>query len=527
MTLLLVLACTTPATTPTPDPSDRPGHVVRLTHLQWENSVDDLLNLKAPTPFSKSFVPDPAVSTFENDSAALSVSPVLWQQYQSAAETLAAQVVTDHDLYHYAVPQDLRPSHPAPGDDERDAWIAGFGARAFRRPLEPDEIAAFTRLFDSGKGLFGTGDPFMDGVRACIAAFLQSPGFLYRTEGVHGPAAATELSPDELASKLSYSLWNTMPDAELAAAAGDGTLPKQALVPEVARLLADPRGHAMVADLHRQLLHVDSYAQIWRPSEQVLGIDVYKDSAPASMQAEVYAFVDHVVYTGGTVRDLFTSSHTFIDDNLADIYDVPAPGGALVATDLDPGRRAGLLTLSGFLAWEASDSEPNLIERGAFVNRSILCVDVPPPPPTATPLPEDDGDSTLRERIEEHTSTCGAGCHTSFINPIGFAFGKYDEEGRFVDRDHGRDIDATGTYTFDDGTMSYDGAVELGGVLAARAQVHRCYVAHLLGYLEGRSPAEVDEARIEQLTAASLAGRPIRDLITDVVIDPAFRQVAP
>ena len=289
-------------------------------------------------------------------------------------------------------------------------------------------------------------------------------------------------------------------------------------------MLAAPAAHQMVVDLHRQLLHVDSYEHIFRPSEEVLGIDVFDDSLPAAMQREVYTFVDELVFHGGTVRDLFTSPDSFVDEKLAAIYGISGVvGDELVPVALDPAERAGLLTLSGFLAWEASVTEPNLIERGAFVNDTFLCVDVPPPPANVPPLPEEVEGLPLREVVEDHTSACGGGCHTALINPIGFAFGKYDETGAFVPEDRGQPIDATGTYTFEDGPHSFDGAVALATVMAEREEVHRCYVTHLLTYLEGQVPTSADEAQVARLTEASLSGTPILDLISDIATSREFR----
>jgi hypothetical protein len=521
---------------PDPDPSVESPRLLRLTHKQWENTVVDLLGLTEPTGLSDNFVPDPAVSTFENDAGQFLVSPVLWQQYQSAAETLAERVVTEPDIYAAVVPQDLRPDGPTPGADERDAWIAEFGARAFRRPLDADELEGFRTLFAQGAGIFASGDAFVDGVHACVAAFLQSPGFLYRSEGARSPAEATYLPPDDFAAKLSYALWNTMPDEELADAAEQDGLSPGTLDAEVQRMLDDHRGHEMVADLHRQLLHIDSYAQIYRPDQVVFDIGTYASSVPASMQVEAYSFVDHVIYGGGTLQDLLTSPRSWIDDNLAPIYGIrPFIGAAglrrggrgMRPVTLDPNERAGILTLSGFLAWEADQTTPNLIERGAFINSALLCVDLPPPPASATPLPTNDEGLTERERIDEHTSECGAGCHTDLINPIGYAFGNYDEDGKYVVAENGHPIDATGEYTFDDGTYTFDGAVDLAWLLSEREQVHRCYVGHLMGYLQGRPPDEGDEKQLERLTTASMGGEPIRDIITDIVTDPAFRRMRP
>ncbi len=541
MLLLLVLSCATPP--------EAIGHAYRLNHRQWDHTVVDLLGLPEPTGLSEGFVPDPASSTFDTHLAPLTVSPVLWQQYQDAAAALAERAVTEEDLYAVVVPDELQPWASIHTPQERDAWIEHFGHRAFRRPLEGPEVEQFAELFDEGAIVFATGDPFADGVQAAVTGFLVAPGFLYRTEGLYGtPAVAGELSPVELASRLSYALWNTMPDDELLAAAESDGLTADTLREQAERMLDAPQSHAMLADLHRQLLHVDSYSQIWRPSEEVLGIDVFQDSLPAMMQQEVYAFVDDVIYGGGTVRDLLTLPYTYANSALAEVYGVEGVDSEeLVPVNLDPNERAGLLTMSGFLAWRADTTQPNLIGRGGFVNDALLCADLPPPPASATPLPvEDAEDLTLRELIEAHTSECGGSCHNDLLNPVGFAFGVYDHDGYYAPMEptttssddeeessltagveDGIPIDASGTYAFEDGSFSFVDAVDLAWIMSEREQVHRCYAEHLAGYLEGATTDNLNAAFVDELAASSMAGTPIRDIVLTIVTDPEFRQIRP
>lgn len=525
MVLLTILSCGADA------PEEAQGRLFRLNHRQWESTVVDLLGLTDSTELSQDFVPDPAASTFDTNLTTLSVSPTLWQQYRYAAEVLAERAVTEEDLYAVVVPEDLRPQYSVYTTTQRDAWIAHFGRRVWRRSLTTMEVDELAVLFDDGQNAFFSGDPFVDGVRAVITVTLQSPAFLYRTEGVEGEDG--ELSQGELASKLSYSLWGSMPDEALLAAAEADALTGSGLVEQVERMLDDPRGQAIVSDIHRQLLHVDSYAQIWRPDDEVLGIGTFAASLPAMMQQEVYAFVGDVVYSDGTLRDLLTSPTTFVNADLAEVYGFENLRNEeeLVALSLDPDERAGLLTLSGFLAWQADSSKPNLIERGAFINDALLCADVPPAPSNASPLPTDTEDLSLRELIQAHTSSCGGSCHNDLINPIGFAFGAYDENGVYVPleenarRDIVEPVNVTGSYTFTDGVFSFDGAVELAAIMAEREQVHRCYVEHLYSYLGGMPTDSLDEDLLDRLTADSMGDRAIRSLIIDIVTDEDFRKL--
>ncbi|MEQ1567199.1 MAG: DUF1592 domain-containing protein [Myxococcota bacterium] len=640
----------------------------RLTHPQWENSVQDLLQLDAPSGLSGSFIGDTLAEGFENDAENLLVSPELWVDYQRAAESLAAQVIADDLLYARVVPQDPRTGggggggfdeqiegesgevttttgtnagsawnlwsagellatfdlpadgqytlearvwadqagpdlaratlgvdgvdaltvdvtaessggaevlsvvvdatagahtvhvgflndfyDPDAGADrnlyvdwvavrtggsgsgtagptERDEWISTFGRRAHRRPLDVGEVASYAALFDQGPTLFGTGDDFADGVQLVLTAMLQSPWFIYRVEAT--PAAGTEpvpLSSYELASKLSYALWNTMPDdALLDLADADGLASEAGLRAEALRLLDDPRARDTIADLHRQALFLDNYDNLFKDPGLY---PEFTATTPASMKAEAVAFVDDVVFGDGTVRDLYTRPHTFVNDDLAPIYGLSGNfGDELVPVDLDPNERAGLLTLSGFLSLEADPYISSPIKRGVFVNLHVWCVDLPPPPNNVPPLPASDGQMTTRELVESHTGagTCGQGCHSTYINPPGYAFENYDALGRYRTEEYGFPIDASGEYPMAAGKVGWDDPLAFSAVVADANETHRCYAQHLLEYVQGRHSTPEDGGRLDRLATASRDdGLAIRELILNLVLDDSFRTRSP
>ncbi|MEM6931574.1 MAG: DUF1588 domain-containing protein, partial [Myxococcota bacterium] len=308
--------------------------------------------------------------------------------------------------------------------------------------------------------------------------------------------------------------------------AAEAGLGEGALAEHAARMLDDPRARGMVRDLHRQWLDIDGYENIWRTDEERYG--EYTASTPYAMTLEVYAYVDRVAYGGGTVEELFSSRTTVVEDRLAATYGledvVGRDNGNMVEVQLDPNERAGLLSLSGWLALQSDAFTEDLIHRGAFVNDAVLCTKVPSPGMAVPPLPVNDEERTLRELIADHTETCGGGCHTDYINPIGFAFANYDAFGAFrLYDDRERRIDSSGTYVFEDGEASWETGVDFLEALAVNPQVHRCYVEHLLTYTEGRRMTLVDEARIDAYTQQSLDGAPIIDLIAAMVTDPDFR----
>jgi len=524
MLLLFALACQNPDV-PAPVVDSAPfetadtnpvlsdaSSLTRLSHTQWHNTTVDLLLLTDAEDPTGSFVKGSKTAWFDNARDDLVVDPTLWLQYQAATEKLARTVALD--------PSQLAKVAPV---RDRNTFVAEFGARAFRRPLTGVERSAYAKLFDEGPEIFGTGDAFVDGAHAVMAGMMQSPSFLYRTSGVAGLRDDGTINDYELASKLSYGLWNTMPDPKLIAAAEAG-FTKASIAEQTRRMLDHPRAEAMIRDLHRQWLHIDSYQNISRSKDE--RYDDYVNSTPYAMEIEVHDYIDRIVFGDGTIEDMYSSRDTIVEYRLADIYGITdVDSEDHVPVTLDPNERAGLLTLSGFLSWRADGDTPDLIGRGGFVNEAVLCVSVPPPPPGAAALPvDDDPDMTMRERIEEHTEGCGGACHNDYINPIGFSFGIYDETGAYQTTDKGQPIDAAGTYPMDDGLVDFVDAVELSEILAVHPQSHSCYISHLLAYTSARGVVGEDHDQIEELTARSLGGQPILELIYDIVTDDAFRQ---
>lgn len=407
------------------------------------------------------------------------------------------------------------------GMGERDAWIERFGERAFRRPLTDSEIARYTVLFDSAPATSEGSDPFSAGVALVIEAMLQSPSFLYRTESVDPDSG--RLSSYSAASRLSYAIWGSMPDEELLEAAAFGGLDDPEVYAEqAARLLDDPRAGETIADFARQLLELERYVHL-TPDEELF------PDAPASlqlsMQREALLFVGDIFESGGSYAELLTAPRTFVNGDIAGIYGLTAQGDDFVAASLDPAQRAGLLTLSGALAASGDGRDHSPIRRGVYVNRRILCTDLPPPPGAIPPPPEIDPGSTTRAQIEALTGegTCGEGCHSTIINPIGLAYEHYDALGYWRDEEHGQPIDASGSFPFGEGPRSFTDAVDLANLIAGLHEPHRCLTEQLLQYTYGRSLSPADDPLIEALASRSLAeDLPIREILLSILIDPSF-----
>ena len=495
----------------------------RLSHVQWENTVQDLFQLAQPLGLSDSFDADPPLGHFDNNVARLKVTSGLWQDYQRAAESVAEVVAADPVLLGNVVPTNL------PGDPTGDAraFVEAFVERAFRRPLETAELDRYTDLFAEGASHYASGDDFLDGVRLTIEAALQSPHFVYRVERSEevDDDGLIVLSGYEMASRLSYLFWNTMPDAELLQAAADGALDTEDGVRQQAmRLFDDPRTRSMFDHFHYQLFEMRDYDDLDKDPNL---FPEWRRELGEMMQTEAQMFLASVVFDSeGTVRDLLTATHTFVNDELAAIYGLQGTFDSnFVEVELDPATRAGFLTKLGFLTRNATLTEPDPIHRGVFVNLSVICrplAALPSLPDNLMPV----GD-TNRERINSITGpgTCGAGCHSTIINPIGFSLENYDAIGRYRTEDNGFPVDASSVYVFPDGReLVFDNAVELSQQLAETPDLHSCYMSHLMEYVYGRDLDHADQREIDMLTYRSLEqGRSIRDLVVDIATSDAFR----
>lgn len=498
----------------------------RLSHTQWENTVRDLLRLDAPPGLSASFTTDPLGGVFDNNEFVLQVTPGLWGDYQRAAEELAGRVVSDAGLLSRVVPADL----PAEPDAKARAFIASFGLRAYRRPLADGEIDALATLFARGRDLYDAADPFGSGVRTVIEAVLQSPQFVYRVElgGEPRKDGLIPLSGYEIATKLSYLLWNTMPSDDLLEAARAGELSSRDAVRAYAeRMLQDPRAHDVVGSFHRQLYDYKKYHDLNKDN------DLYPEFVPEmgdDMQREAERFVEHIVFDKeGGLTDLLTARTAFVNDHLAVVYGLQGQfSGELTQVELDPAQRSGMLTRLGFLAANGTARQPDSIHRGVFINLRILCAALPPPPDNATALPPGD-QQTNRERVSAHTGkgTCGASCHGTMINPAGFAFERYDAIGKYRTEDNGFPINSADAYVLGGETRTYEDAVQFSQVLAESAEAHACYAKHWIEFAYGRDVKKQDTAMIRRLGEASRGGASTQELILDVLASDAFLTRAP
>ena len=471
----------------------------RLTHRQYDNSVRDLTGLDLA--LGRDFLPDEAQAGFDRG-VDLQVGDALGQSYRLAAEQLAAAVVSSPDAYQLVVGCD-----PATGEACARAFIITFGRKVFRRPLTDAEVTARMALFQRGAMLIDAGDDFQRGVQIALEAFFQSPYFLYRIELGQQTDASGMIALDsyEIAARLSYALTNTAPDSILAAAADDGALVSPRAVAEQARrLVASPAARDTVRDFHRQWLDLDVY-----PQKLVKDPTLYPSISPALaplLTREVEAFVEDVTFDMRKgLPSLLTAPFTYVNQVTAPLYGVDgAFGEELQRVNLDPTRRAGLLTQVGFLATRAFSDRSSPIHRGVFIQRRLLCTALPGPPPGIPALPPVDGTSikTTRQQVDEHTAPAAcAGCHRAVINPPGFGLENYDAIGQFRTSENGVAIDASGQLVATAGLAPFSNGVELATAIATAPESSRCYATNWLRYLLGRFETAADDCALAALAA--------------------------
>jgi Protein of unknown function (DUF1592)/Protein of unknown function (DUF1588)/Protein of unknown function (DUF1587)/Protein of unknown function (DUF1595)/Protein of unknown function (DUF1585) len=519
----------------------------RLTHSQYNHTVRDLLGDQ--TNPANQFPAEDFINGFRNQIQGQSLSPLLIEGYSAAAERLARSAFRGGDT-HGLIP--CKPSAAC-----RVRFVREFGLKAFRRPLDPDEQTRYVTLMASETD-------FLKGAQLVVEAMLQSPNFLFRLESTPDP----RLKPWASANRLSYALWDTMPDAALAAAAARGDLSTRDGVEKIARrMLSDPRARESLNEFTSQWLRFD---RLLTASKDRRKFPLFTRETAIAMTEEARTFVNDLVWNDHDFMTLFTANYGHVSQELARIYGVTAP-----AQDFDrvtfpaDSQRAGLLGEGLFLSLTAKPDDSSPTARGLFVREQFLCQHVPDPPAgvnTNLPPVTEANPQTNRDRMTEHaTNPACASCH-KLIDPIGFGFEKFDAVGarrdnlilqfrssvksnpekpaeaaadkadepkddpapkkeakpRFTTRTIKLDFDTNGDVAgLPDSRFS--SPAELGVVLAKSAQCQECVVKQYFRYTAGRPESAVDRLAIQKtLEEFRRSGYRFKELIVSLVVQREF-----
>ncbi len=473
----------TPVNVPPPAPTSCEADKIglsplrRLTRVEYDNSVRDLLGVDLG--LAKDFSADETAGPFAGNYFT-PISESQYTQYAGAAANAAAKTV---ERLGQLLPcaANVQPANEAACVK---TFVRQFGRRAFRRPLEDAEVSRYEALFKSGR----EGGGFPAGISLVVEAMLESPHFIYLVEGP-GP-----LSQHQLASRLSYFLWNAPPDTRLANLADTGALRSpESLRDEAKRMLQDPRARDMIDDFHMSWLALDDLETLTKEGE-------FPEFAPAQpfMREELRRFAGHVIAEGdGKFATLMTAPFTFVNAPLAKLYGVKHTGTDWQKVDLDPTQRAGLLTQSAFLATHGHEGSAPIF-RGIAVREQMLCVDLPPPPPGADAnLPPVSPTKTTRDRVEQHRQNpeC-ASCH-NLMDVLGYGFESFDDVGRFRTTENNVKVDDSGELIGTDADGKFKGPVELARKLAGSQQVQQCVTTQWFRYALGRINTELDNCTLD------------------------------
>jgi hypothetical protein len=472
------------------DPGPTPFR--RLTRDEYDSTVRDLLG--DTTRPGREFPPDEALGAFGSGTA---VSLLQTEQYMAAAEQLAADAVADLPA--------LLPCDPAEIGEDACAleFIESFGLHAWRRPLAPSEVETIAALYASTKPL----DGFAASIELVVAAMLQSPYFLYRAElgASEGTGAVVPLSAYEIATRLSYLLWNSMPDDALFAAAASGELETaDGVEAQARRMLTDARAQGAARNFFVQYLGLAGIEDVGKDGT------LHPEWSPAiarKMRREAMEFVDHVLWEGdGRFETLMTGSFTFVDEELAGVYGIEGVTGTeFVRVELDPAQRAGLLTMPGLLAVNSHADQSSPVYRGLFVREQMLCQHLPSPPDgLVVSAPDPAPGLTTRERFDQHrTDPSCASCH-QMMDPLGFGFERYDAMGLWRETENGGlPVDASGEVMGSvDADGAFDGAAELAERLSQSSQARACFATQWMRYGLGRAETDADDCTLAEVYRA-------------------------
>ncbi len=470
------------------------ARVRRLTAAEIRNSTQDLFGYAPSTSFPTEAVAHELQNRFES----LGVSVAVAEALQAGAEEVAAQAAS-----RFSSLVDCSDTSTESACTEK--WIREQGELVYRRALDSDDVAHLLEVYTEARAL----TDHSRALQTVAEAMLQSPHFLFRTElgdARDSGKSALRLTPDEHASALSFYLWAGPPDRALLSAARAGELNDPAARHEViGRLTSDPRARRSLR----------SFFMDWFEARGVGGAGLsaetypeFGDSLASSLLRGAEALVDDAAWQqSGGLRALLTPSMRFVDSASATVLGVSVPASDAVISVPATGDYAGLLTEPAFLATHSRPSSFSPVFLGHFVRSKLLCQTLPPPPNDVPALPEGMVGLSDRQRFAQHESdpAC-SGCH-ELMDPLGFAFERYDALGRAVEQDpSGASLTGAGRLMSSDVDGEFSGPRELAEKLIGSSQVRDCYLAHLMEYALGREVSD-PSARLEIDEAALLAAR--------------------
>jgi len=492
------------------------GRWRRLTAAQYRNTVSDLLGFSAD---NAAFLQDSKTGPFATNADLPPQSGDI-DNYQTLAERLAGTAAQN-------LPALLAGCDPAASGEDACAasFIASFGARAYRHALSDKQRVALSAVYEVGKQ-----ESFAKGIELVVEAALQAPEFLYVTEfGAEVPGPLRELDDYELASRLSYLFWNSMPDAALFEKAASGALkdPAERLA-QAERLMQSERFLTSASSFHSQLFRIERLSLPGVISKDSKLNPEFGNELKAAMATEADSFVRYLFSeAGSSVKALLTSKVAFPQGPLLGVYGLSAApvSGRL---DVADGTRSGILTLPGVMtAVPPLPTRHQAVMRGNMIRKELLCNVVPPPNVAVNfELPPNADQLSNQELLRAHKDnpSC-SGCH-EMMDPIGFGFETYDGVGRYITTTAAGDaIDSTGYVQGLDGAQAdFSNASQLGEKLAASPSVRSCMATQWFRFALARDPHAGDECSLARVDKVLTTGDgDVRQALLALVSSDSFR----
>jgi hypothetical protein len=490
------------------------SQVPRMKNAAYDNVIRDLLGV---TTIASTSGPPSSLLAPDADG---DITDTAWQGYLTAADQIASAAMAGSGKSNFIM---CDASSTACLTDT----IKTFGRKAFRRPLTDTEVTSFLRFTLADPP--GTPDEVTE---AILYTFLASPSFIMLPElGQTTEADAIQLTDYEVATRLSFLIWNSIPDGALSDAADNGALEtKDQILVQAQRMLASKRAQATITAFGHAYLGIDDPHLFWRrvTEHDPTQFPNFSAASVAPMMAEIDQLFLNVVSGGLTFKDLFLSQDAYVNRDTAALYglDTTQFGGDLTHVELDANQRPGILTRVGFLSTFSHYAETAPELRGSFVETNVLGIDPGPDPGNMqTPRPAPDV-PTLRQKVEALVAPAAcAGCH-QVIDPPGFVLEHYNAVGSWQDQDAlGGPIDGTADVMFDDtDTRTIRSPLALMTALAGSPRARRHFAEELVAYASGRAPNPMDACTVDTL-AVSLArdDYQILELFADYTQADSFR----
>jgi hypothetical protein len=493
-----------------------PGRAVlhRLSRLEYNNTIRDLFGVD--TKPADQFPPDGGGGGgFDNNAATLFLPPVLMERYLEAAG----------EILNAARSERVFVARPGGFTSERSAARKIFSRhapRVFRRPAEKAEVERVVGLYDLARK---RGENFEDGVKLGLKSLLVSPHFLFRVESESAQGGHQPVGEYELASRLSYFLWSSMPDEELFRLAAAKKLhDTETLEAQTRRKLLDPKARAIAENFAGQWLRVRELKTTAQPDARK-----FPEFTPAvrdAMFGEAVEFFNALLRDNRSLLDVIDAQYVFVNETLATFYGIEGvKGEAFQRVSLKDRSRGGVLGMGGVLTLTSYPRRTSPVLRGKWVLEEILGTPPPPPPPLVKSLPADDRPRdglTFRQRLEQHrTKAECAGCHKR-MDPLGFGLETFDAIGRWRTQISGQPVDASGQMTSGE---KFTGPAELKSLLLKRTDdFGRNLTEKMLAYALGRGLEYYDTPVVKKI-AKTLEADDFRaaTLVTEIVKSYPFQ----